>query len=240
MFSIIKRLKREKTYDIILSDGTVANNFKIKTRMGEMSMCARKRLPADERKKEIRDIAKTLFLEKGFRSTTMEDVVKKVGMSKGGVYRHYKNTSQMLYDLMLDGNEHRYQLIEKYIAEHPGLPLEDLVVEISVLKLLDQNEYKSLYAIFLLEAEKNFQLKELQQRIMKESKEELLDYFHEHKLPNLECLLYDEWIAFVNAMIVATENLSIREIFLKNKDFFKDIVQMYIENQKKYCKCEKK
>ena len=47
------------------------------------------------RKKEIREAAKKCFLNKGFRLTTMEDVIKEIGMSRGGVYHHYGNTNEM-------------------------------------------------------------------------------------------------------------------------------------------------
>ena len=32
------------------------------------------------------------------RNTTMEDVIDRVGMNKSGVYRHYKNTSDISID----------------------------------------------------------------------------------------------------------------------------------------------
>ena len=41
------------------------------------------------KKKKIREAAKKCFLTKGFQSTTMEDVITEIGMSRGGVYHHY-------------------------------------------------------------------------------------------------------------------------------------------------------
>ena len=64
------------------------------------------RLPAEERKWKIRYAAKDVFLRKGFHNTTMEDVIAESGMSKGGVYKYYKSTTDMLYDLMEDGCEY--------------------------------------------------------------------------------------------------------------------------------------
>lgn len=193
-------------------------------------MSTRKRLPANERKKEIRNAAKTIFLEKGFHNTTMEDVIKKVGLSKGGVYRHYKSTSDMLYDLMYDGNNYRYKIVEDFIEKNTNIPIEELIVESCVLKMIDTNEYKSLYSIFLIESEKNSKLRDLKIQITDESKNEFVSFLREKKLSQLECLVNDEWIAFMNSIIVATENLSVRDIFLDNKDFFKNIILTYIKN----------
>ena len=44
-------------------------------------MATKQRLPAEVRKKEIREAAKRVFLKKGFTATTMEDVIAEAGMS---------------------------------------------------------------------------------------------------------------------------------------------------------------
>ena len=121
----------EKECYIILSDGIVAKRK-------EDVVYQRIRLPADVRKKEIREGAKEIFLKKGFNNTTMEDVIDRVGMSKGGVYRHYKNTSDMLYDLMIDGNDYRFDLSMEFISEHRELSEEELAIEVSIMKMLDK------------------------------------------------------------------------------------------------------
>lgn len=190
------------------------------------------RLPAGERKKEIREAAKRIFLKKGFRDTTMEDVIAETGMSKGGVYRHYKSTADMLYDLMLDGNSDRYHRIDEFLSCHPQLELEEMAIEISVMKLLDKSEYKSLYAMFLMEVKKNPRMKELWLEIEERSKKEYLEFFHKRKLDSLSFLMKDEWIALVNSIIVATEVLEVRELFLDHKDLFTNLIRQYLNSTK--------
>ena len=70
-------------------------------------MMKRKRLLPQERKKEIKKAAARIFKEKGFSATTMEDVIAESGLSTGGVYHYYKNTADILYDIMEDGNQYR-------------------------------------------------------------------------------------------------------------------------------------
>ncbi|CEM62889.1 TetR/AcrR family transcriptional regulator [Treponema phagedenis] len=192
-------------------------------------MCAKKRLPAEVRKKEIRDAAKQVFLQKGFSNTSMEDVIAEVGMSKGGVYRHYKSTAEMLHDLMTDGNHNRYNLIDDFLAKEKNISEPDVAIEVSLMKLLDKNDYKSLYAMFLMEAEKNPDLKKLKNKIFNEGKKEFLRVVTQRDLKELECFISDEWVAFTNAIIVATEILDVRKVFCNHKDFFKDIIRQYME-----------
>lgn len=192
-------------------------------------MTVRQRLSADERKKQIRETAKDIFLKKGFNNTTMEDVIREVGMSKGGVYRHYKSTSDMLYDLMDDGNHDRYSITKDYMDKNKDLSSEEIVIESTVMKLLDEAEYKSLYAILLVEAEKNEKLKELRDSIIATGREKTLEFTREMNLTKLECLMSEEWIAFTNSIILATETIGVREVFLKNKDLFRNIIRQYIQ-----------
>ncbi|UTC64019.1 TetR/AcrR family transcriptional regulator [Treponema sp. OMZ 788] len=204
-------------------------------------MCAKERLPADVRKKEIREAAKKVFLKKGFDSTTMEDVIAATGMSKGGVYRHYKSTAEMLYDLMLDGNEYRSYLSEDFMRKHEGISVEDLAIEIAVMKMLDPNEYKSLYAMFLMEAEKNKKLQKLRDELIKNSTKELRSFLQEHNLDKLIPLTSETGIAFLNAVIVSCEVLSVGKVFLKNKDFFRNIIRHYFsELEEKHNEPDKK
>ena len=62
------------------------------------------RKTAEERKDEIRRGAVQTFLKKGYRNTTMEDIVASTTLSKGGVYRYFKSTKEIMLSLMHEGN----------------------------------------------------------------------------------------------------------------------------------------
>jgi len=64
---------------------------------------------ADERKQEILDAAAKLFLTKGYKHTSVEDIAKEIGVVKGTCY-HYFSTKEELYSSML------VQEGEKYIS----------------------------------------------------------------------------------------------------------------------------
>ncbi len=52
------------------------------------------------RKSEILDAAKKVFIRKGFDATTMEEIISETSLSKGGFYYYYKSTVDILHDLM--------------------------------------------------------------------------------------------------------------------------------------------
>lgn len=71
----------------------------------------------EERKNELMDAALELFFEKGFESTSINDVVKKVGVAQGLFYYYFGSKNDML-DAVLD----------RYIDDLIKL-LEDIVID---------------------------------------------------------------------------------------------------------------
>ena len=53
-----------------------------------------------ERKKEIMAAASELFHEKGYLNTTTQDIIKKVGISRGLLYYHFKSKEDILYQFV--------------------------------------------------------------------------------------------------------------------------------------------
>src|SRR5690625_7891476 len=49
------------------------------------------------KKEEIIQAAVSLFMEKGYTGTTMEDVAAKLLMTKGSVYYYFKDNQELLY-----------------------------------------------------------------------------------------------------------------------------------------------
>lgn len=62
---------------------------------------ARNKYP-EETVKKILDIAKKLFLEKGYDKTSMQDIVNGLGMSKGAIYHHFKSKEELFEKVVFD------------------------------------------------------------------------------------------------------------------------------------------
>lgn len=75
----------------------------------------------DIRKNEILTAAKKAFVEKGFEACTMEDIIAKTSLSKGGFYYYYKNTVDILHDLMSEGIRYRFEKIQEFMERIPAL-----------------------------------------------------------------------------------------------------------------------
>ena len=62
----------------------------------------------EERKSQILQAALTCFARKGYHQTTMDDIVKEAGLSKGGVYWHFGSKKELflvLFEAMIADTE---------------------------------------------------------------------------------------------------------------------------------------
>ena len=127
----------------------------------------------EKRKLEILEAAKTCFLEKGFQNTTMEDVIEKVSLSKGGVYYHYGSTYEMIYDFMKSGIKYRGE--KNKTIDTSKLTTLDAITEMMMERIYDENEFKSIYAIFLKLQNEDKRLCEMFENL-KETNTEILSF----------------------------------------------------------------
>jgi AcrR family transcriptional regulator len=56
--------------------------------------------PAEERRRELLDAARSLFLKNGYRETSMDDIARKAGLTKGALYFHFSNKDDILIQLV--------------------------------------------------------------------------------------------------------------------------------------------
>lgn len=191
-----------------------------------------KRLSPEERKKQICAAAKKIFLKKGFNQTTMEDIINASGMSTGGVYNYYKNKSDIMYDLMIEGSYHRFNLVDDYINSHKDMDPEELFIEISFDKLFDYNEFKSLYAMILQESSKDEKLKELYDQINEKGKDLAYEFFEKLGIKISPVLFTEAFTSFYNSLLLGIELLDNRDVFIENKDLFKCMIKTFINYTK--------
>ena len=182
----------------------------------------------EERKLEILEAAKTCFLEKGFQNTTMEDVIEKVSLSKGGVYYHYGSTYEMIYDFLKSGIKYRGE--KSKTIDTSKLTTLDAITEMMIERIYDENEFKSIYAIFLKLQNEDKRLCEMFENLKETNTEILSSVFP----PNdkLSSIFKDEFlVTFVNTLILGYESLNQKEIFIENRETIKKILEGYLREK---------
>lgn len=179
-------------------------------------MVRNKRMTFEKRKEEIKESAAKVFIEKGFANTSMEDLVRESGLSKGGFYHYYKNTTDIIYDMMVDGINYRNEIIKKSLDQEKEISLEFFAREMTK-KVIDNTSLTGVYVEFLLAKKRNKKLEEvykiLEEKTIESFKKINIDFEkYEIVSEKFEFLTY-----FINSMILSSNILKSREILLKNK-----------------------
>ena len=188
----------------------------------------RKRLSEKERKQQIQLAAKEVFLDKGFNDTTMDDIVKTSGMSTGGVYHYYKNKFDILYDIMEEGVEYRME--KNKIRDLESSDTIDFVCQILVDRVVDENEFKSLYAMFLKMKLKDSKISEMYNKLKPFNTKMLSSLFDEQD--TAKKIFEDDFLlSFINSLIMGYETLGEKETFIQNKEMIKNMVKLYLEEK---------
>ena len=175
------------------------------------------RLPPEQRRAEIRSAALSLFGEKGFAATTMENIVEHVSLSKGGVYRLYSSTEAILKDLMLQGmhlrNDYYAQQVQQEMEAGRELTLPFLLNIIGDSLLL-YPEFSSVYVEFLWEKRRNPELEALYQDICTKTVEETRILIHRCGADSLlleNPKLLERLTELMNAAVLSLHVLDLKE-----------------------------
>ena len=160
-----------------------------------------KRLNKEDRRKQIKDIALELFINKGYAKTTMEEIVQAVGISKGGMYHHFSNKEEIFTELLEDGSEYRKNLVLEYMRENPKSRDEKLIDSL-LDKILDVNPYKKLYTVFLIEMQSNENFKKLFEKVYNRGVEDFTKFCEKEGLVEYISISNNEFIFLMNSLYI--------------------------------------
>jgi AcrR family transcriptional regulator len=74
---------------------------------------------------KIKEVASKLFMKLGFKSVTMDDISKEMGMSKKTLYKSYSNKRELIKTCVLDYKETIFEEMEQ-IKKEDNNPIEEL------------------------------------------------------------------------------------------------------------------
>lgn len=122
-----------------------------------------KHLSEAERRAQILQAARAVFIEKGFLSARVQDVAKRAGLSKGAVYFYFPSKRELFLALVNVENESTYSFLDE--AERDPRPV--------ALKLIDlSRRYLDYFAVrehpprfFLMMSEQAIRDEEIQEEV---------------------------------------------------------------------------
>lgn len=121
--------------------------------------------PKEKRIEEITDAALEVFVERGYENATMDAIAERAGMSKGGLYHHFKSKDVILMFVNQKISEHIEKImykalemssikngllyyIKKYLQYWLEHPRETTFLFLSITKMLDNPDLLDYYRQF--------------------------------------------------------------------------------------------
>ncbi|MCF8063735.1 MAG: TetR family transcriptional regulator [Desulfarculaceae bacterium] len=111
-------------------------------------MARRTNEQAQETREKILEGALNVFSEKGFSRSTLSDIAKRIGMTRGAVYWHFKDKRELLVELIEAMHEKEAELVAEKVpvVDSLGDLLDQLVVRV---ELLESNQEFRKYVYFM-------------------------------------------------------------------------------------------
>lgn len=168
----------------------------------------------DKKKQAILDTAEKLFFEKGYRDTSVQDVLDRLHCSKGSFYHHYESKLQVLMEIC---RQKAMESFRKYQEGEYATNLERLNALIyhampfckdgeemlAVLLPLEGLSDGRMVLESVIEAQKEFFYPEMEELLYKLKGEHVLHYYQ----PSLPELLWDAYTACYAKLMKEAANL---------------------------------
>jgi AcrR family transcriptional regulator len=78
------------------------------------------RLPAARRRRQLLDVARQVFAERGFHPTSMNDIAEAAGVTKPVLYQHFRSKRQLYLELLDDVGGQLLEMIDAATTSAPG------------------------------------------------------------------------------------------------------------------------
>jgi AcrR family transcriptional regulator len=116
---------------------------------------------AEVRKKEFLDAALELFYESGYDKTSINDIINKVGVTKGAFYYHFKSKDEVLDTIALQQAEEMVEVFIGVVDENDENSLAKINRIISSMqKYRAETEEKRLKIFKVLDKNENLKLRQ--------------------------------------------------------------------------------
>lgn len=83
----------------------------------------------EERRKEILETAERLFLTKGYTKTTVNDILKEIGIAKGTFYHYFKSKEEVMDEIIMRIIKEDVTKAKRIVSNH-DIPVLDKLFKI--------------------------------------------------------------------------------------------------------------
>lgn len=184
-----------------------------------------------ERQKQIKEAAIKLITEKGYKNTSVQNILDEIKYSKSGFYHCYSSKDELIKEILHDSMEERYKNIRSIRAVLAEKNIKEFWIEALLEKILDHNKYKKLFTTLIMELPNDDNFYKFYMERIEELTVDFLNFCDKEGLGDFKIMVSDEFNVFLSSLILGTE------IFKQNdnqkfKVLLRDFFTAYIDSKK--------
>ncbi len=187
-----------------------------------------KYLKKADRKRQLKDAAIELIQTKGYRNTSVQDIIDRAKTSKGGFYNCYSSKAELYKEIVEDGCNYRYQQMMEYKNANKHLDKKTLLVEMLLDKIVSYNIYKKSYSKMLTEMGTDKDLFDFYQSNATVARKMFAEFCKNEGFTKCLNLNSQEYEAFINSLIVGVDIFSLYDSE-KYRDMLRIMLTAYFE-----------
>ena len=108
-------------------------------------MARKTKAEAEKTRRDILRAALDLFYEKGYSKTTFDEIAKRINLTKGAVYWHFRNKPDIVSALIKEAFERVTAVIESHLPDEPGLKTMQTAFVKDAVLIRDNPDYRKFY-----------------------------------------------------------------------------------------------
>ncbi len=110
---------------------------------------------AEATREKILDAGLKVFSKKGYVSTTLDDIAREAGVTRGAVYWHFKNGKPELFEVLINERSRGAQEIATSVVAEGGTPLQTLErILIRLMEYLEEDDdFRAVQELTILRTE---------------------------------------------------------------------------------------
>ena len=167
----------------------------------------------DERYAEFLDVAQGLFYTKGYEATSVQEIIRAVGVAKGTFYHYFDSKAELLESLVRQMFQHTLTMLEPLVTDealHPVEKLKQLFTRIDNWKLT--NREFMIDTARVLYADENVLLREKMRQYARETISPLIAQIIQE---GLDASLFDVDYPLAGAELILSMSQSVSESALR-------------------------
>ena len=107
------------------------------------------KLPAEKRRQQLLSAARKLFVKKGFRGTTTDEIARKARLTKGALYHHFGCKEDILFALLEDLSAQYKRALEPLTGRRNISPMDIFEALLHTHKSEDLAEFRNLIDVWV-------------------------------------------------------------------------------------------